>query len=354
VRLAIRVDASQAIGAGHAMRCITLAKALTDAFKANNIQLDVVAVSTENANILEAAFEREGISTFYVPHVQSNVSHFNADIWIVDHYQLDANFENELVDDALVVVIDDLANRKHNCHLLVDANLSKHASERYTSLVTQNCVQLIGPKYALLREEFYQAHKGNITRKPKHLLICFGGSDPTNTTSTALQALTQVKEIGLTADVVIGAGNIYKQSVVEQARLIDGITVHINSESIAELMCKASLMVGAGGSMHWERCVCNLPGIIITIADNQREATEYLASIGGCDYLGHVDSVTSDDIVASLRSHFSTAAEKLDAQTDLNKIVPLDGGASLVSKEIMSLFDNRDNVRGSSIEKHYN
>jgi len=345
VRLAIRVDVSQAIGTGHAMRCITLAKALMHAFKANNIRLEVVAVSTENANILEAAFERAGISTFYVPQVQSNVSHVNADIWIVDHYQLDSSFENKLVDSkAVVVVIDDLANRKHNCHLLIDANLSKHSSERYASLIPKDCVQLIGPKYALLRKEFYQACQGNITRKPKHLLICFGGSDPTNMTSIALQAIAQLKELGLTADVVIGAGNIFKHTVVEQARFIDGITVHINSENIAELMCKASLMVGAGGSMHWERCACNLPGIIITIADNQREATEYLALLGGCNYLGHVDSVTSDDIEASLRNHFSTAAKKLDAQTDLNKIVPLGGGASLVSKEIMSLLDNRDNM----------
>ena len=352
MRLAIRVDASQAIGVGHAMRCITLAKALMDAFKTNNIQLEVVAVSTESANILEAAFERADIRTFYVPQVQSNVNHINADIWIVDHYQLDSNFESELVKNAVVIVIDDLANRKHNCNLLIDANLSKHSSERYTSLVPQDCVLLMGPKYALLREEFYQARQQNITRDPKHVLVCFGGSDPTNTTSTALQALAQVKELNLTADVVIGAGNIYKQTVVEQASLIDGITVHINSENIAELMCKAGLMIGAGGSMHWERCACNLPGMIITIADNQRQATEYLALLGGCDYLGNVDSVTSDDIVTSLRSHFSNAAKKLDAQTDLNKIVPLGGGASLISKEIMSLLDDRDNVRGLNIERH--
>lgn len=345
MRLAIRVDASPNIGAGHAMRCITLAKALRLAFKANNILLEVVAVCTQSANMLETAFERGGISVTYVPKVQSNVSHITADIWIVDHYQLDYNFESELVDNAVVVIIDDLANRKHNCHVLIDANLSKHSSERYTSLVPQDCVRLIGPKYALLREEFYQAIQKNITRNLKHVLVCFGGSDPTNTTSTALQALAQVKELGLTADVVIGAGNIYKQIVVEQARLIDGITVHINSENIAELMCKASLMIGAGGSMHWERCACNLPGIIITIADNQREATEYLALLGGCDYLGHVDFVTSDDIVASLRNHFSTAAKGLNAQTELNKIVPLGGGASLISKEIISLLDDRDNMR---------
>ncbi len=353
MRLAIRVDASPTIGAGHAMRCITLAKALRRAFKANNIQLEVTAVSTQGANMLETAFKSADISITYVPQLESDVGHINAEVWVVDHYKLDAKFESELVDDgAMVVVIDDLANRRHNCHLLIDVNLSKHSEKRYTSLVPKDCVQLIGPKYALLREEFYQARQKNINRIPKHVLVCFGGSDPTNTTSTALQAVAKVKELGLTADVVIGAGNIYKQTVVEQGRLIDGVTIHINSDNMAELMCKASLMIGAGGSMHWERCACDLPGVIITIADNQREATEYLATQGGCDYLGHVSSVTSDDIATSLRNHFSTAAKELDAQTDLNKIVPLGGGASLISKEMISLMRNRDSERGLSIEKH--
>ena len=353
MRLAIRVDASPNIGAGHAMRCITLAKALRQAFKANNIQLEVTAVSTQGANMLEAAFKSADISITYVPQIESNVDHIKAEIWVVDHYKLDAKFESELIDDgAMVVVIDDLANRKHNCHLLIDVNLSEHSEQRYTSLVPKGCSQLIGPKYALLREEFYQARQKNFTRKPKHVLVCFGGSDPTNTTFTALQALAKVKELSLTADVVIGAGNIYEQAVIKQARLIDGVTIHINSGNMAELMCKASLMISAGGSMHWERCACDLPGVVITIADNQREATEYLALLGGCDYLGHVSSVSSDDIATSLRNHFSTDAKDINAQTDLNKIVPLGGGAPLISKEIISLIDNRDNVRGLSIEKH--
>lgn len=353
MRLAIRVDASPTIGAGHAMRCITLAKALRHSLKVNSIQLEVVAVSTRGADMLENAFESADIGIMYVPRIESNVSHINADIWIVDHYELDSKFESELIDDgALVVVIDDLANRTHDCHLLIDTNLSKHSSKRYGSLVPYNCIKLIGPKYALLRDEFYQARKRKIVRKPKHVLICFGGSDPTNTTSTALQAMAKVKELGLTADVVIGAGNIYRQSLVEQAQTMDGITIHINSDNMAELMCKASLMIGAGGSMHWERCACDLPGIIITIADNQCEATEYLALLGGCEYLGHVTSVSSDDIVLSLRNYFSNAASKPATQKELNKIVPSGGGASVVSKEIISLINNRDYERGLSIEKH--
>ena len=110
MRLAIRVDASSDIGSGHAVRCVTLAKALQQAFKADNILLKVDVVITSGADMLNDAFKAAGFSVIHVNDIYHNVSHIKADIWIVDHYQLDAEFETPLVNSgALVVVIDDLA-----------------------------------------------------------------------------------------------------------------------------------------------------------------------------------------------------------------------------------------------------
>jgi UDP-2,4-diacetamido-2,4,6-trideoxy-beta-L-altropyranose hydrolase len=353
LRLAIRVDASSDIGSGHAVRCVTLAKALQQAFKADNILLKVDVVITRGADMLNDAFKAAGFSVIHVNDIYHNVSHIKADIWIVDHYQLDAEFETPLVNSgALVVVIDDLANRQHNCHLLIDANLTNNAEHRYNTLVTNNCVQLIGPKYALLREEFYHVQKQMVTRTPDHILICFGGSDPANTTSMAIDALKEVKELPLTADVVIGAGNTHKQTIIEQVQLLDNVTLHVDSQNMAELMCKASVMIGAGGSMHWERCICDLPGLIITIADNQREATQCLASRYACEYIGHVTSVNHEVIALALRNYFVKSGSKRVTQKRLNQIVPLDGGAASVSKEIIYLINTKNDERGLTIEEH--
>jgi len=80
------------------------------------------------------------------------------------------------------MVIDDLANRPHDCDLLLDQNYYRDLEKRYQGLVPSECVMLIGPDYVLLRPEFTLARQrlkvrdGSIRR----FLIFFWGSDLTN------------------------------------------------------------------------------------------------------------------------------------------------------------------------------
>ena len=77
---------------------------------------------------------------------------------IVDHYALDAAWERELRSLALkLMVIDDLADRSHDCDLLLDQNLQEPG--RYEALIPKTCMTLIGPKYALLRPQFAEARR---------------------------------------------------------------------------------------------------------------------------------------------------------------------------------------------------
>src|SRR5262249_52352167 len=75
--------------------------------------------------------------------------------WIVlDHYSLDTEWERRIRPHARsIMVIDDLANRAHDCDVLLDQNLSLETTERYDRLVPQHCRKFIGPQYALLRPE---------------------------------------------------------------------------------------------------------------------------------------------------------------------------------------------------------
>ena len=64
---------------------------------------------------------------------------------------------------------------------------------------------------------------------------------------------------------------------------------------MAQLMSKADLVLGAGGSSHWERCMLGLPALVCTLAPNQQQVTELLAKQGVCRYLGYGQTVTVDD-----------------------------------------------------------
>ena len=74
---------------------------------------------------------------------------------IVDHYALDYRWESSMRAHAeQIFVIDDLADRTHDCDLLLDQTFGRQES-CYASLVPESCEQLLGSDYALLRPEFF-------------------------------------------------------------------------------------------------------------------------------------------------------------------------------------------------------
>ena len=217
----IRVDSGTEIGIGHMMRCYALAEIL------KNMDFDIYFISRKlKGNICDFIIKK-GFKVYYLtPKKQNKFSKYNnknltndalettkiiarcndKPSWLlVDHHDLDIRWESTLRKFVnKIIVIDDLANRKHDCDLLLDQNLYEHMNKRYTGLVQKNCKKLLGPKYALLRSEFSKLRR-TITKRKKlqNVLVSFGGSDPRNETAKVLQALKILNRKNFTVDVVV-------------------------------------------------------------------------------------------------------------------------------------------------------
>jgi UDP-2,4-diacetamido-2,4,6-trideoxy-beta-L-altropyranose hydrolase len=171
---------------------------------------------------------------------------------------------------------------------------------RYNNKVSKYCQLLLGPKYALLREEFrvlrgkIKAHTGAV----KKILVFFGGVDADNYTSLAMQALVELNT-KQQVDVVIGAQHPNREQI-EQACINNGFICHLQTTHMAELMAEADLSIGAGGSASWERCCLGLPVLLVPVARNQVEIANALDSIGACYYLGERDAVNLDSVKHSI------------------------------------------------------
>ena len=96
-----------------------------------------------------------------------------------------------------ILVIDDLANRRHDCDLLLDQNVAADAEARYAGLLPSQTQRLLGPRYALLRPEYAETRQGlrrcqgaqpsEPDQTPiRRVLIFFGGTDPDNLSGRAL------------------------------------------------------------------------------------------------------------------------------------------------------------------------
>ncbi|SEN65568.1 UDP-2,4-diacetamido-2,4,6-trideoxy-beta-L-altropyranose hydrolase [Paenibacillus sp. OV219] len=295
-QIVFRVDASSAMGTGHMMRCLTLADELSKAkYGCRSLFICRPLEGNLGAYLLQRGYEVEWIEDERALQVGSwaddadrtihVLKQWDADWLVVDHYGIDSRWEEAVRPYAKqVLVIDDLANRKHCCDLLLDQNAYADMHTRYENLVEPECRLLLGPKYLLLRPLFYTMRRSmrERTGKVQRLLLFFGGSDPTNETVKALQAVDDLRLREQQVDVVIGEANPFRQEVIQRCDSIPNVTLHVQVENMAELLVGADFALGAGGIAMWERCYLGLPSAVTVVADNQ------IDSVGAAEQAGAI------------------------------------------------------------------
>jgi UDP-2,4-diacetamido-2,4,6-trideoxy-beta-L-altropyranose hydrolase len=236
---------------------------------------------------------------------------------IIDHYDIGISWEYPLRKyTKKLMVIDDLANRKHDCDLLLDQNYSKN-EDRYNGLVPENCIQLLGPEYAILRPQFQKARENLIKRDGgvNRILVFMGGVDSKNITSKILRAINMLGRSGIAIDVVIGNLNPYHDEIKTQASHMPNTNCHLNIENMAEMMVAADLCIGGCGTATWERCYLGLPSIVLVLAENQRKIAENLDDEGAIINLGWCQNVKDSSITECI-SELINNPGKVQSMTD--------------------------------------
>lgn len=221
---------------------------------------------------------------------------------IVDHYGIDQYWEKSLRPAVgRIMVIDDLADRQHDCDVLLDQNLVAEMDIRYRARVPAACKQLLGPSYALLQPDYAGRHERAIPRKGavRRILIYFGGADVDNLTGRSLDAFLRLGRDDIDVDLVVGNG-MYGEAIRRQAADRPNIHMHGRLPTLAPLIEAASLGIGAGGSTSWERLCLGLPSIVIALADNQVPIAAELGRRGLACSLGFHRDVDEALIAAKL------------------------------------------------------
>ena len=306
------------IGAGHVMRCLTLAKELK---KKANVQF---ICRNRKGNLINR-IESEGFEVFKLNREVLNhdieqllevdwlgttqeqdaleckkiLKKIKPDWLIVDHYGIDHYWHKRLqIHYRKLLVIDDLANRQYNCDLLLDQNFYQDKTARYKNLVARKCKLLLGPKYALLREEFLSQSPRVKNEGINRVLVYFGGSDIKNNTLKVLQGIQSCKQTDIFIDVIIGPDSPYRQDILNFSSGVKNIVCFDFVENMAKMMAESDLYIGSAGTTTWERCCMGLPSIVIGIAENQIEPMKAMELEGMTFFLGSDENVDSTHITA--------------------------------------------------------
>ena len=316
MKVLFRTDASLQIGSSHVMRCLTLAHTLRQrgadcrfvcrALEGNMLErirhegFEVLALPADSNASIELAADDETLDhadwlgTRWKVDAEQTIKALEdsrPDWLVVDHYALDAHWESMFRPHCdRIMVIDDLADRNHNCDLLLDQNLGKNQSDYY-SLTPADCNILVGPKFALLRPEFSDMRPYSLDRRReprlKNILISMGGIDKDNITSKVLDSLESCNlPIDCEINVLLGSNSPWIKELKRKASAMSWETnLKLNISNIAEEMSDSDIAIGAAGSTSWERCCLGLPSLVLVIADNQLNIAKALSAQGAAQVI---------------------------------------------------------------------
>jgi UDP-2,4-diacetamido-2,4,6-trideoxy-beta-L-altropyranose hydrolase len=297
MRFVIRADGGPEIGGGHIMRCLTLAEEATR--RGHEITF-VVGEGPMIERVRMAGYSVVPLSAMlhtperFPPHahwlsapwdvdaaVTSDViAQTRADWLILDHYGLDARWvekQRSAKADLKVLALDDLDDRALGSDLVLDPARLDSAGRNYPVLIALN-----GPEFALLRPEFAALRPASLAKRGqkgvlRRVLIAPGLMDATG---LAPMALLAIADMGLDAEVVMGAASQSLAEVQSLVELNDNWTLTLDAKDMAQRMLEADLCIGAAGGTSWERCCMGLPSVVIAVAENQEAGIVALETAG--------------------------------------------------------------------------
>ena len=362
------MDASVEIGTGHVMRCLTLAQEL----KNNNTE--VIFICRDLQGNLAELIRKKGFNCALLSkpsgdigcqkdgpkhekwlgvswkqdandslHVIENSS--SGDWLVVDHYGLDARWHKEIRKKIKrVLVIDDLADRALDCDLMLDQNFYLNSEVRYENLISQDCSLLLGPRYAMLRDEFISQSDEVVNLDEmniKRILVFMGGADYTNETEKTILALDGVTDIGFEVDVVVSSVNPLADKIKELCSLRANYTYHKDITYMSELMKRADLAIGAGGATVIERCYLGVPSLVTLVAENQKETTLAYEEVGVLKCLGWYEYVTCLDISNAVVETLCNSKVLKSMRENSAKIVDIDSflGVKFVASKMLNKYE---------------
>jgi UDP-2,4-diacetamido-2,4,6-trideoxy-beta-L-altropyranose hydrolase len=330
MKAVFRVDSSNFIGFGHLIRCLTLANVL----RQRGVECSFVC--RDHAGNIASKISDSGFKLFLLALPNATATSTGSELkygswlgcswqrdadktneilraiqpeWlIVDHYSIDVKWEKALAKNYKnLMVIDDMANRDHCCDILLDQNLFLDMKRRYEKRVSSQCLQLLGPKYALLQAEYSQLRENAKVRNSstKNLLIFFGGSDQSNLTELAFLAAHSFGSEFSSINVVMPSASPFYHQVKKLIKPLKKANLHCDLPSLAPLMLEADIGIGAGGATNWERFCLGLPSLVITLAKNQKLVNNDLSKLRLIELIGDAETIKIEQVRAAIRSVLS-------------------------------------------------
>ncbi len=334
--LLIRADAGVSMGTGHAMRCVALAQAWQDSggrciflmanstsaverrLKAEGIEVETLAVGAGSAEDAKQTAKIAGDN--YVGWI------------VVDGYQFESAYLSAVRAAGFKLLLIDDNFRAGPYHADILLNQNTHARSGSYANCDSSTQLLLGSRYVLLRKEFrpWRNWQREISAIGRRVLVTMGGSDPSNLTAKALDAIRELSIPNLEAIILVGGSNPHL-CMIEKSIQSDSTRVIIDAANVPELMAWADVAVSGAGTTLWEMCFLGLPGILLVLAENQVEVAATAGKMGTAWSLGAAADVGVSTLAEKLAALLESKSSRMGQSEQGRKLVDGRGAERVVA-----------------------
>ena len=280
----IRVDAGSGTGLGHLHRCLALSEALHQRgarviFLLSASEEDVERIKRSNFRCDSMGnLERGGVQDY--ERTESSARNYGCWTIVVDSYAVRDGFVEKLRNGGFrVVVINDDTHGPSSAHVLI--NGGAHAQQLPYESAEGDTQFVLGTRYALLRQQFWNVSAKEISPAVNNVLLCVGGDDSLGITPQLVQRLDAAVNNKCIFNIVIGPYFVNRDEIEQivlstsrELRLFD------EPEDLYDLMMANDVAVTAGGQTAYELVATGTPLLAIALFDNQRLGARALADAG--------------------------------------------------------------------------
>lgn len=271
----LRFDVSYNVGMGHFYRALALAERLDDyLFAVSSLSLSSLRSHGVPKNRIISVSEDENWT--------SKIGNINTIIFDICRANNEVHAKNEILSltnkGFQVVVIDSMPPdnfkvEEHSAAVPPSWVITPYlfADKYIPHPFARNW--MCGPRFCILSSSY----KNQIRRPNKPLinirvLLCNGGSDPTNLTVRCLDALDRFPGV---IDVVVGElfSRLQMQDIINFADSHDNCNIHMKPMGLASLLAQSDLVVGRPGLLRYE---CAAVGRNAIFLSETKSYEEYL------------------------------------------------------------------------------
>ena len=315
-RILFRVDGNSKIGAGHIMRCTSIA------IEAKKQGHECAFLSSDES--YKKVVENHGIPMHSMNTAYDNMDRewdrsktilqtFMPEIIVIDSYYVTEQYLREMGKYASVIYIDDVLSFPYPVDMIVNYNIYAMESDYASLYKDENMPRLLlGLEFAPLRKEFQEIAPIEIVEQAQKVLVTTGGADEER---ILIQLVNEVlgRDTELEYHLLVTKYEPDLARLHEIAKKNTKIILHENVKSVSELMCMCDMAISSAGSTLYELCACGLPTITYVIEDNQIQAARTMSDKGIMPSCGDIR------VEHNIYSKLIVLAEKLSKEFPLRK-----------------------------------